>query len=170
MDLFGEPLEDLVFSTLSNKVVEKYDKKFFDVLTAYSFEKSNLKINEHFFPWMHVSSVLDSFARHPRTVDLVLLDDAVSNYDDSEALLGFCDAVLFFSGLLPEAFGKRIVSVGYYQKLARQGFRTLHMRTTRDSYFNMMSNYFDRYSGALSFMRKNLLPESFLREEELLIQ
>jgi hypothetical protein len=175
MGLLNAPLEDLVFEFLrADVVVANYNKGFFDTLTAYSFEKTHLKMDEHFRPYVHVTGVLDGFAKNRPSLAMgaaMLSDPAkrIESFDDSDALLSFCDTVLFFSGLFPEAFKKRTVPINYYNQLAKKGFQKLHLRATRDSYFRQMGDYFDRYVGALSFMKNKLLADSFEHKEDELI-
>ena len=175
MDLLNTPLEDLVFNILrSDAPVEKYSRKFFDVITAYSFEKTNLQLEEHFFPRVHVSNILDSFARNDPSVTqgISLFQDPEKRIlaaDDPEQLLSFCDTVVFFSGFLPEIFNRKIVSREYYEQLARSGFESLHKKTIGNSYLRQMSANLGRYIGALSFMRNNLLRDSFQKDEKAYI-
>jgi hypothetical protein len=169
VDFLGAPLDDLVSGILDNKSVD-YNKSFFSILTAYSFEKSNLRVEKHFLPFLHISGVLDGFARDSSSFNQGFLYfdnplERLNSANDSEAILGFCDTVLFFSGFMPEVFNKKIVSKKYYEQLAMQGFYSLHKRSVGDSYFSLMAHFFRNYSGALSFMRKNLLDSSFVKDE-----
>lgn len=176
MDILNIPLEELVSEMLSDKLAESYDKRFFSVLTAYSFEKTNLRVHQHYLPALHISGVLDGFARNDSSFDqgFLYFNDPVArleNAADNEALLSFCDTVLFFSGLMPEAFTKKMASKDYYEKLAIKGFYALHKRSVGgDSYFSMMAHYFPRYRDALGFMRHNLLSDNFSGEEEWAVQ
>ena len=175
MDLFNAPLEELVSEMLSDKIIEAYDQRYFKVLTAYSFEKTNLKVHQHYLPVAHISGVLDGFARNDSSFDqgFLYFNDPTARLEsaaDNEALLSFCDTVLFFSGLMPEAFTKKMASKGYYEQLAVKGFYALHKRSIGDSYFSMMAHYFPRYRNALGFMRQNLLADNFSGEEEWAVQ
>ena len=170
LDILGAPLDELVSEILDNRSVD-YNKNFFSILTAYSFEKSNLKVEKHFMPFLHVSTILDGFARNSYSFNQGFLYfdnplERLNNSNDSEALLDFCDTVLFFSGFMPEIFNKKTVSKSYYEQLAMQGFYSLHKRSNPDSHFSMMANYFRNYSGALSFMRRNLLDSSFGKDKD----
>jgi hypothetical protein len=169
VDYLGAPLDDLVSEILDSKVVD-YNKNFFNILTAYSFEKSNLKVEQHFMPFLHISSVLDGFARNSSSFNQGFLYfdnplERLNNSNDSEALLDFCDTVLFFSGFMPEVFSKKTVSRKYYEELAMKGFYSLHKRAVGESYFSMLAHFFKNYSGALFFMRKSLLDNSFVKED-----
>jgi len=166
VDYLGAPLDDLVSEILDSRDVN-LNKNFFNILTAYSFEKSNLRVDQHFMPFLHISTLLNGFATDSSSFNqgFLYFDNPLErlNATESEALLNFCDTVLFFSGFMPEVFDKKTVSKKYYEQLAMQGFYSLHKRAVGDSYFSMLAHYFKNYSGALFFMRKNLLDDSFAR-------
>src|SRR4030042_1425730 len=176
MDGLNAPLEDLVFSILNHKsgMINKYSKNFFEILTAYAFEKTHLSVKQHFLPRMHVSNILDCFARNDESIKrgmfyLENASDRFESFNEPENILSFCDTVIFFSGFLPEYFSKKPVSIEYYQQLAKQGFYTLHNQCIRKTYLGIMGVNFHRYVRALSFLRSEILSASFSPEEKYLI-
>ena len=164
--MIDSSLETAVSELLSGEagVIDSYDKDFFSILVSYSFIKNNLDIKEHFFPSLHISDVLDNFARNNYVFDLNLSSRINLGLADYSELSGFCDSILFFSGFLPEFFNNRINSRDYYLSLAKKGFYDLHLSNLNNSYFFPLSENIEKYSSALFFMRNNFFADSFEKD------
>ena len=171
IELFS--LSELVDFYLSKDplLTKKYDKKFFTVLTAYSFIQTNLNILEHGMPSIYISNVLDRFATRHYTQGITYFVDVAEELDSlitwtEPKLLEFCDNFIFFRGLYPEAFNKRITTPSFYERMAKNSFSLL--RRKPEDIYSAMSNNLERYIHALNYMSQELLEGKYLESNHSL--
>ena len=163
--MIDSSLELKVDQLLSGEVgvISSYDKDFFSTLVKFSFIRNNIPLEKHFLSSLHISDLLDSFARK-QVSDLdfdVSSSISLGLSCDYEEISSYCDNILFFAGIMPELFNNKVNSPAYYLSLAKKGFYALHLSDLENPYFLDLSKNIHRYVSALSFMRNNFFADSF---------